>query len=215
MAIAGNIGAGKSTLTRLLSATFNLAPVYEAVEENPYLEDFYRDMRRYAFHSQMFFLGKRLEQHLAQVNPAQRVIQDRTIYEDAAIFARNLFAEGILSERDYSSYRQMYEAISRTLRPPDLLIYLEASLPTLRRHIAQRGRNYEAEIEDEYLKRLNDLYGSWIRSYDLSELLVLPADELDFVQRESDRERVLELVEQRGLSRPFVSVSPGKPLVQG
>lgn len=205
IAIAGNIGAGKSTLTRLLSASFNLAPVYEAVEENPYLEDFYRDMRGYAFHSQMFFLGKRLEQHLAQVNPGQRVIQDRTIYEDASIFARNLYADGILSERDYRSYRQMYEAISMALRPPDLLIYLDASLPTLRRHIAQRGRDYEAGIEDEYLERLNSLYKTWILDYDLSDLLVLPADELDFVQREKDKEQVLELVERRGLSRPLVS----------
>ena len=205
VAIAGNIGAGKSTLTRLLSGAFNLVPVYEAVEENPYLEDFYRDMKGYAFHSQMFFLGKRLEQHLAQVNPAQRVIQDRTIYEDAAIFARNLFAEEIMSERDYRSYRQMYEAISRALRPPDLLIYLDASLPTLRRHISLRGRDYEEGIEDEYLERLNDLYRNWIENYDLSELLVLPADELDFVQREVDREKVLELVERRGLSRPLVS----------
>ena len=205
VAIAGNIGAGKSTLTRLLSGAFNLVPVYEAVEENPYLEDFYRDMKGYAFHSQMFFLGKRLEQHLAQVNPAQRVIQDRTIYEDAAIFARNLFAEEIMSERDYRSYRQMYEAISRALRPPDLLIYLDASLPTLRRHISLRGRDYEEGIEDEYLERLNDLYRNWIENYGLSELLVLPADELDFVQREADREKVLELVERRGLSRPLVS----------
>ena len=205
VAIAGNIGAGKSTLTRLLSATFNLVPVYEAVEENPYLEDFYRDMERYAFHSQMFFLGKRLEQHLTQVNPGQRVIQDRTIYEDAAIFAHNLFAEGILAERDYRSYRQMYEAISKALRPPDLLIYLDASLPTLRRHIEQRGRSYESRIEDAYLERLNALYRGWIEGYELSELLVLPADELDFVHSEADRDTVLELVERRGLSRPMVA----------
>ncbi|HEX7004839.1 MAG TPA: deoxynucleoside kinase [Trueperaceae bacterium] len=210
VAVAGNIGAGKSTLTRLLSSTFDLAPVYEAVEENPYLEDFYRDMERYAFHSQMFFLGKRLEQHLSQVNPGQRVIQDRTIYEDAAIFAYNLYADGVLSERDYRSYRQMYEAISRALRPPDLLIYLEASLPTLRRHIAQRGRAYEAGIEDDYLERLNELYRGWIDGYELSELLVLPADDLDFVRSDADREAVIELVERRGLSRPLVSAIRGQ-----
>lgn len=204
VAVAGNIGAGKSTLTRLLSETFSLAPVYEAVEENPYLEDFYRDMSRYAFHSQMFFLGKRLEQHLAQVNPAQRVIQDRTIYEDAAIFARNLHEEGHLSQRDYRSYLQMYEAIRQALRPPDLLIYLEAGLPTLRRHISQRGRAYETGIEDAYLRKLDRLYRNWILDYDLSELLVIPADELDFVGRSADRERVLEMAERRGLSRPMV-----------
>jgi deoxyadenosine/deoxycytidine kinase len=215
VAVAGNIGAGKSSLTRLLADTFGLTPVFEAVEENPYLEDFYRDMRRYAFHSQMFFLGKRLEQHLSQVNPAQRVIQDRTIFEDAAIFARNLHEEKILSDRDWRSYLQMYEAISRTLRPPDLLIFLQASLPTLRSHISQRGRSYEAGIEDAYLMRLNDLYRGWIAEYDLSELMVVPADELDFVQREGDRERVLEMVERRGLSRPMVGVPTPGPLVQG
>jgi deoxyadenosine/deoxycytidine kinase len=215
VAVAGNIGAGKSSLTRLLAESFGLAPVYEAVEENPYLEDFYRDMRGYAFHSQMFFLGKRLEQHLSEVNPGQRLIQDRTIYEDAAIFARNLFEEAILSERDYRSYLRMYEAIRRTLRPPDLLIYLEAGLPTLRRHIGIRGRSYEAAIEDAYLLRLNRLYRNWIDDYDLSELLVIPADDLDFVQRESDRERVLEMVERRGLSRPLVAVAPVKPVAAG
>jgi deoxyadenosine/deoxycytidine kinase len=204
VAVAGNIGAGKSTLTRLLAETFSLLPVFEAVEENPYLEDFYRDMRQYAFHSQMFFLGKRLEQHLARVNPARRVIQDRTVFEDAAIFARNLYEESILSERDYRSYLQMYEAVRRALRPPDLLIYLEAGLPTLRRHIGVRGRSYEAGIEDSYLRRLDALYRSWVDGYDLSELLVIPADELDFVQNENDRERVLEMVERCGLSRPIV-----------
>jgi deoxyadenosine/deoxycytidine kinase len=214
VAVAGNIGAGKSSLTRLLAETFGLAPVYEAVEENPYLEDFYRDMKRYAFHSQMFFLGKRLEQHIIQVNPAQRVIQDRTIYEDAAIFARNLHEEGILSERDWRSYLQMYEAIRRTLRPPDLLIYLQASLPTLRSHIAQRGRSYEAGIEDAYLRRLNDLYHGWIEEYDLSELLVVPGDDFDFVRREDDREQLLEMVERRGLSRPFVPVPSSRPVAR-
>lgn len=205
IAVAGNIGAGKSTLTRLLATTFSLVPVFEAVEENPYLEDFYGDMRRYAFHSQMFFLGKRLEQHIGKVNPGERVIQDRTIYEDAAIFERNLFEEGILSERDHRSYLQMYEAIRRALRPPDLLIYLEASLPTLRRHIAQRGRRYEASIDDEYLERLNRLYRRWTAGYDLSELLVIQADDLDFVHDEEAREHVIELIERRGLSRPLVT----------
>ena len=204
VAVAGNIGAGKSSLTRILSETFNLTPVYEAVEENPYLEDFYKDMRTYAFHSQMFFLGKRLEQHLAQVNPGQRVIQDRTIYEDSAIFARNLYEEGILSGRDYRSYLQMYEAIRLALRPPDLLIYVDASLDTLRRHIELRGREYETSIGDDYLLRLGALYRSWIERYDLSQVLVIPADELDFVMNEADREQVVTMVERMGLSRPFV-----------
>lgn len=204
VAVAGNIGAGKSSLTRLLAGTFSLSPVYEAVEENPYLEDFYQDMKRYAFHSQVFFLGKRLEQHIAQVNPAQRVVQDRTIYEDAAIFEKNLFAEGVLSERDHRTYQQMYEGIAKALRPPDLLIYLDASLPTLKRQIRQRGRDYETGIEDAYLQRLAELYRRWIDDFDLSQVVVIPVDELDFVGNEADREGVIRMLEQHGLSRPLV-----------
>ncbi len=204
VAVAGNIGAGKSSLTRILSERYHLAPVYEAVDENPYLEDFYRDMRRYAFHSQMFFLAARLRQHLREVNPGQRVIQDRTVYEDAAIFARNLNDEGILDARDWGSYRTMYEAVSAALRPPDLLIYLRASLPTLRRHIRQRGRTYESAIEDAYLLRLNDLYEAWIEDYDLSPVVALPVDDLDFVNHGGDLRRLLDVVERSGLSAPMV-----------
>lgn len=204
VAVAGNIGAGKSSLTRLLSERYRLEPVYEAVDENPYLEDFYRDMRRYAFHSQMFFLATRLGQHLKQVNPGRRVIQDRTVYEDAAVFARQLHRQGVLDDRDHRSYRTMYEAIQAALRPPDLLIYLRADLPTLRRHIRQRGRDYEADIEDAYLRGLNSLYEAWIDSYELSPVVVVPADELDFVHHADDRERLLELVERAGLIAPMV-----------
>jgi deoxyadenosine/deoxycytidine kinase len=205
LAIAGNIGVGKSSLTRILSERYRLKPIFEAVDENPYLEDFYRDMPRYAFQSQMFFLARRLEQHLSQVNPGERIIQDRTIYEDAAIFARNLHQEGQLDERDYRSYCRMYQAILGALRPPDLLVYLEAGLPTLRRRIAQRGRAYEADIDDGYLARLNRLYTEWVGRYTLSELLVIPTDGLDFVNRDSDRHRVLDLLEQRGLMPPLVT----------
>jgi len=148
VAVAGNIGAGKSSLTRVLSSRYHLSPVYEAVDENPYLEDFYADMPRYAFHSQIFFLAARLKQHLREVNPGRRVIQDRTVYEDAAVFARLLHENGIMDERDHASYRTLYDAVSAALRPPDLLIYLRAGLPTLKRHIAQRGRSYEADIDD-------------------------------------------------------------------
>jgi len=204
VAVAGNIGAGKSSLTRLLSERYRLEPVYEAVDENPYLEDFYRDMRRYAFHSQMFFLATRLRQHLGQVNPGRRVIQDRTVYEDAAVFARQLHRQGVLDDRDHRSYRTMYDAVQAALRPPDLLIYLRADLPTLRRHIRQRGRGYEAGIEDGYLAGLNALYEAWIDSYELSPVVVVPADELDFVHRAADRERLLELVERAGLIAPMV-----------
>ena len=181
VAVAGNIGAGKSSLTEVLAASFALEPVYEAVDENPYLADFYADMLRYAFHSQMFFLAKRLAQHVSQVNPGRRVIQDRTLYEDAEVFARNLFETGVLNARDFGVYTEMVEAIRHTLRPPDLLIYLRASLPTLRRHIALRGRAYEAALSDAYLLRLGTLYERWFTAYDLSPKVVLEADALDFV----------------------------------
>lgn len=192
VAVAGNIGAGKSSLTRILAEHFALSPVYEAVDENPYLQDFYRDMPRYAFHSQMFFLAKRLEQHVSQVNPGNRVIQDRTLYEDAGIFARNLFDEGVMDARDFGVYTAMYEAIREALRPPDLLIYLQASLPTLRRHIAQRGRAFEADIADDYLLRLNSLYEHWFAAYDLSPKVLLSADSLDFVNDEGALAQVLD-----------------------
>lgn len=204
VAVAGNIGSGKSSLTRVLSQRFHLSPVYEAVDENPYLEDFYADMPRYAFHSQIFFLAARLKQHLREVNPGRRVVQDRTVYEDAAIFARLLHEDGIMDERDHSSYRTLYHAVSAALRPPDLLIYLRASLPTLKQHIALRGRSYEADIEDSYLLRLGELYEQWIEDYTLSPIVVVPADDLDFVNSEQDLRRVLDLVERNGLTAPVM-----------
>lgn len=202
VAVAGNIGAGKSTLTKLLSERYHLSPVFEAVDENPYLEDFYADMSRYAFHSQMFFLAARLRQHLRQVNPGRRVIQDRTVYEDAAIFARLLRDDGVMDKRDHDSYTTMYEAVSAALRPPDLLIYLRASLPTLKRHIRQRGRRYEADIDDGYLERLGALYEQWIEDYSLSPVVAVPGDDLDFVNDEGDRRVVLDLLERNGLTAP-------------
>lgn len=204
LAIAGNIGVGKSSLTRLLSERYRLRPLFEAVDENPYLEDFYGDMRRWAFHSQMFFLATRLEQHLRDVNPAERVIQDRTVYEDASIFARNLFDDGVMDERDYRSYLRMYEAIAAALRPPDLLVYLRASLPTLRTRIAQRGRGFEAAIADDYLLRLNRLYDEWIERFDRAETVVVETDDLDFVHDRRDLDRILAILERRGLAAPVV-----------
>ncbi|MEX2502544.1 MAG: deoxynucleoside kinase [Trueperaceae bacterium] len=204
VAIAGNIGVGKSSLTRILSERYQLQPIYEAVDDNPYLPDFYRDMPRWAFHSQMFFLAERLRQHLRQVNPGERVIQDRTVYEDAAIFARNLWREGILSDRDHDAYLRMYEAIAATLRPPDLLIYLRASVPTLLRRIALRGRDYEASIDPGYLTRLNELYDAFADGYAQSRVVVLPADDLDFVRNASDLRAVYERLEPFGLVPPLV-----------
>jgi len=204
VAVAGNIGVGKSSLTRLLSDRYRLEPIYESVDENPYLPDFYRDMPRWAFHSQMFFLAERLRQHLRQVNPGERVIQDRTIYEDAAVFARALWRDGVLSDRDHHSYLRMYEAIAATLRPPDLMVYLRASVPTLRARIALRGRGYESDIPESYLERLNELYDAFVSEYELSRVVVVPADDLDFVGSAADLRRTFALLEPHGLVPPLV-----------
>lgn len=209
LAVSGNIGVGKSTLVSLLAQEYALTPVYEAVDENPYLEDFYHDMPRYAFHSQMFFLAKRLKQHLRLVNPGNRIIQDRTVYEDADVFARNLFDEGVMDRRDYGSYTLMVTAIKQALRPPDLLLYLRASLPTLRQRIALRGRSYESAISDSYLLRLNALYDHFIAQYDLSEVVVIDADDLDIVGRPGDRRRLLTMLAPYGLARPIFSHDAG------
>lgn len=204
LAVAGNIGVGKSTLTALLSERLRLTPVFEAVDENPYLEDFYQDMSGYAFHSQIFFLSKRLEQHLNQVNRSERVIQDRTVYEDAGVFARNLFEEGVLSERDYETYSGMYQAVAAALRPPDVMVYLRASVPTLKAHIAKRGRDYEQAIPESYLAKLNVLYDSWAGQYGLSELLTVQTDGLDFLAGAGDLDVLLARLEPYGLVAPLL-----------
>jgi deoxyadenosine/deoxycytidine kinase len=204
VAVAGTIGAGKSTLTGLLAARYNLRPVYEAVDENPYLDDFYRDMRRWAFHSQMFFLAARLRQHLDQVNPEERVIQDRTVDEDASVFARTLFEDGLIDERDFGVYSGMYAAVRQTLRRPDLLVYLRAGLPTVRRHIALRGRDFEQGVSDAYLERIAERYERWVASYDLSPVVVIEADRYDLVTRDGDRAEVFDLLERRGLTPTVV-----------
>jgi deoxyadenosine/deoxycytidine kinase len=204
IAIAGNIGAGKSTLTALLSRRYGLRPVYEAVDENPYLADFYQDMGSWAFHSQVFFLAKRLKQHLSEINDAAHVVQDRTVFEDAHIFAQNLYLEGHLSERDWQTYMALYQGIAPALRKPDLLIYLEADLPTLQAHIARRGRDYEQAIPASYLEALNRLYTVWIASYDLSPVLVLPTQRLNFADDPAAQQEVFALLEGYGLALPFI-----------
>ena len=204
IAIAGNIGSGKSTLTRLLAERYGLLPVYETVDENPYLADFYADMGRWAFQSQVFFLAKRLRQHLEQINPAQHVVQDRTIFEDAFIFAQNLRLSGHLSERDWQTYLALYQGIAPVLRKPDLLIYVRASLETLRAHIARRGRDYEQRIPQEYLASLNRLYEAWIGAYDLSPVLVISSDSVNYADDEETRELMYRMLEAYGLSTPLV-----------
>jgi deoxyadenosine/deoxycytidine kinase len=181
IAIAGNIGAGKSTLTELLSQKFGWEAFYEAVDENPYLADFYRDMNAWSFHSQVFFLARRLRHYHELLKRSHSVIQDRSVYEDAEVFARNLYLQGHMNERDYGTYRDIYESVSLFIPPPDLVVYLRASVPTLMARIAKRGREYERSISGEYVAQLNCLYEEWIERFDLCPVLTIPADELDFV----------------------------------
>ena len=181
IAIAGNIGVGKSSLTGLLAQQLEWEPFYEAVEDNPYLADFYQDMRQWSFHSQIFFLSRRLRHHRALLDHPNSVVQDRSVYEDAEVFARNLYRQGNMGERDYKSYRELYEVLTMFLPSPDMVVYLRASVSTLQRRIALRGREYEKNIAPDYLAQLNVLYDEWIADFKLAPVLIVPADKLDFV----------------------------------
>lgn len=181
VAVAGNIGVGKSTLVEKLAAHLNWNPYYEPVAENPYLEDFYADMRAWAFQSQVFFLRHRLSMHLDLLADPSSVMQDRSVYEDAEIFARNLYVQGQMDERDYATYSNLYKLLCDMLRPPDLVIYLRASVPTLQRRIMQRGRDFESTISPEYLEQLNNLYEDWVTKFSLCPVLTVPTDEMNFV----------------------------------
>lgn len=196
VAISGNIGAGKSSLTDRLSKHFNWRAYYESVEGNPYLSDFYEDMRRWSFNLQVFFLSSRFRRQKEMLSGFDSLVQDRTIYEDAEIFARNLHDMGLMSDRDYKNYRSLYNEITPFLRPPDLLIYLKAEVPTLVRQIQLRGRDYESSIRIDYLERLNRLYDEWIDSYE-NDMLVINTDDIDFVSSEEDLGRIIGLIEQR------------------
>ena len=184
IAVAGNIGAGKTTLTELLSKHYKWIPQFEDVDHNPYLYDFYDDMPRWSFNLQIFFLNNRLNQLLEIYSGTETVIQDRTIYEDAHIFAPNLHDMGLMSKRDYNNYFQFFQTLKRMVQPPDLLIYLQASVPTLVGQIQKRGREYEENIRLDYLKRLNDLYNKWIEGYKEGSLLVVDVDKNKFPENE-------------------------------
>ncbi len=184
IAVAGNIGAGKTTLTELLSKHYKWIPQFEDVDHNPYLNDFYDDMPRWSFNLQVFFLNGRLNQLLEIYSGTETVIQDRTIYEDAHIFAPNLHDMGLMSKRDYNNYFQFFQTLKRMVQPPDLLIYLQASVPTLVGQIQKRGREYEENIRLDYLKRLNDLYNKWIDGYREGSLLVVDVDKNKFPENE-------------------------------
>jgi deoxyadenosine/deoxycytidine kinase len=195
--LAGNIGAGKSTLVRMMCDELGWKPYYEPVAENPYLEDFYRDMNRWAFHSQVFFLTWRVRSHRALMDDPLPVVQDRSIYEDAEVFARNLHLHGRITPRDWETYQELYRTLITLLPPPDLVVYLKASVPTLRARIAGRGRGFEASISEEYLAELGALYEEWISGFTLSPVLVVPADSLDFVSHTRDLRAIVRTVEER------------------
>ena len=194
IAVAGNIGVGKTTLTGLLAKNFNWEPHYESVDNNPYLDDFYTDMQRWAFNLQVYFLNSRFSQLKEFQESGKNIIQDRTIYEDAHIFAPNLHAMGLMTSRDFDNYSSLFKLMSSFVNPPDLLIYLRASVPTLVKQIQSRGREYESSIRIDYLTRLNERYEAWISEYTSGKLLVIDTDDLDFSKNQEDLGFVIDKV---------------------
>lgn len=207
VAVAGNIGSGKSSLTKLLASHYGWNAYFESVDDNPYLADFYGDMNRWSFNLQVYFLSKRFRDHKMIVESTACVIQDRSIYEDAEIFARNLAEIGKMDGRDYQNYVDLYQVMMEYLKPPDLLIYLDATIETLVQQIAKRGRNYEQGIPSSYLEQLDRHYKDWISRYKLGHLLVVPSDEVDFVHEKGDFNRVLLLIQSKLLE---IGWQPGK-----
>ncbi len=204
IAVAGNIGVGKSTLVSLLSNRLGWQPFYEPVVENPYLADFYKDMRAWSFHSQIFFLTRRLRSHRQLLDHPTSAIQDRSVYEDAEVFAQNLFLRGLFDERDYKSYRELYQVLSDFLPPPDLVIYLRASVATLQERIALRGRDYERNISPEYLHQLNELYESWIHHFSLCPVLTVPTDNLDYVSNRGHLDLIVSKIQEKFTGKEVV-----------
>ena len=197
IAVAGNIGAGKTTLVKLLAEHYKWEVHLESVDDNPYLADFYHDMKRWAFPLQMYFLNSRFNQIVAFQSHNQSVIQDRTIYEDAYIFAKNLTDSGLLSPRDYQTYYNVFKSLCRMISAPHLLIYLKASVHKLVEQIAKRGRDYENNISIKYLRDLNKHYGSWIADYKEGDLLVIDVDDLDYLNRPEDLIFIVEKINQK------------------
>jgi deoxyadenosine/deoxycytidine kinase len=208
IAVAGNIGVGKSTLVTLLSERLDWQPFYEPVGENPYLADFYRDMRAWAFHSQIFFLTRRLRAHRQLMEHPTSVVQDRTVYEDAEVFAHNLYRQGLIDDRDYKSYRELYQVLSEFLLPPDLVIYLRAAVPTLENRIHSRGRDYERQISTGYLEQVNSLYEAWIDRFNLCPVLTVPADSLDYVAKPRHLDLIVHKVEEKLMGKEEVVFDP-------
>ncbi len=197
ISVAGNIGAGKTTLTAMLAKHYKWVPQFEATEDNPYLSDFYNDMHRWSFNLQIYFLNIRLRQLLDIQNSPHAVIQDRTIYEDAYIFAPNLHEMGLMSRRDFENYVHFFQTLRKMINPPDLLIYLKASIPTLVDRIQKRGRDYEENIRLDYLKRLNEHYNNWIDRYNDGPLLVIDSDDIHFDEQDSDLGLIISKIDAR------------------
>lgn len=197
VSIAGNIGAGKSSLTRLLSGYFKWEAMFERVDDNPYLSDFYEDMQRWSFNLQVFFLSSRFNHQRRIEELPHSIVQDRSIYEDAEIFARNLYEMGLMATRDFENYTELFQIMTSYLKSPDLLVYLRASTPTLVQHIQSRGRAFESTIRIDYLERLNKHYENWVNRYDLGPKLIIDVDELDFVNVEDDQREIIARIESR------------------
>jgi len=195
IAVAGNIGSGKTTLTTLLSNHYKWEPHYEDVDDNPYLNDFYEDMQRWSFNLQVYFLNSRFNQILTIRQSGKTVIQDRTIYEDAHIFAPNLHSMGLMTTRDFDNYFSLFKLMSKLVLPPNLLIYLRASVPTLVNQIQKRGREYENTIRLDYLTRLNERYEAWINTYDLGKLLIIDVNNIDFQANPRDLSKVIDKID--------------------
>jgi deoxyadenosine/deoxycytidine kinase len=208
VAVAGNIGVGKSTLVEMLSRKMGWQPYYEPVAENPYLEDFYDDMQTWAFHSQMYFISHRLRAHRDLLEHPTSVVQDRTVYEDAEIFAKNLYLRGHISQRDYGTYYDLYNLLTEMLSPPDLVIYLRASVETLAERIERRGRGYESQISSDYLIQLNELYEQWIGDFSLCPVLTVPADEMDYVAHSGHLDLVAQKVKEKLTGQEEVVFAP-------
>ena len=192
--VSGNIGSGKSSLTTLLSRQLGWKPFYEVVESNPYLEDFYYDMKKWSFHLQVFFLSKRFQHHQNIVNDPSSVVQDRSIYEDVNIFAKNLYRQGLMNFRDYHNYSELFRIMVNFLSPPDLIVYLQASIPTLMNRISLRGRYYEKKISREYLEQLNTFYEEWVADFKICPILKIPTDDLDFVEKPDHLQMISEKI---------------------
>ena len=192
VAVAGNIGSGKTTLTTLLSKHYKWEPHFESVDDNPYLNDFYKDMHRWSFNLQVYFLNSRFGQILELRKTGKKIIQDRTIYEDAHIFAPNLHAMGLMTTRDFENYISLFELMEELVAAPDLLVYLRASVPTLVKQIQKRGRDYEEAIRLDYLTRLNERYEAWISTYDKGKLLVIDVDNNNFNEDSEDLGKIIQ-----------------------